>query len=394
MHNFVFHNSTKVIFGKNTLAATGSEACHFGKRVLLVSGVHSAKRHGLLQQVEASLNSAGAEIVHFDGVQANPTVSHVRRGIKQAKENKIDVICALGGGSVIDSAKAISAGQAVEHDVWKFFTGKKTVRTTTPLIAVSTMAASGSEINHGMVLTNDEKQQKFGFGHRFLIPKVAIMDPETTYTVSPEYTAYGAVDAFAHLLECYMTTTQPGTIVQDRYMEGLALSIIESCNTACNAPRDYQARAALMWSAALALNGLSAAGLGKITFPMHLIEHSLSALYDIPHGAGLGAVMPGWLRYHATIIPERINQFFQRVFSLDNNGLHSVFEGISHFEGWLERNSVPIALEDVNISEGDISELAKNALPLAQVWRMREYDQQLIEDILKCCLKRQLSSSI
>lgn len=388
MHNFVFHNPTKVLFGQDTLSATGPETCIYGRKVLLVYGLDSARRHGLLEQISTSLENAGAEIVPFGGVQPNPILDHVRLGILKAKDNNIEVICALGGGSVIDSAKAISAGIPVEHDVWKFFTGKKSIRQTTPLIAISTMAASGSEMNNGMVLTNTETQQKFGFGHRLLFPKVAIMDPETTYTVSPDYTAFGAVDAFAHLLECYMTTTQPGTFVQDRYMEGLAQSIMESCDTACVTPRNYQARAALMWSAALALNGLSAAGLGKIGFPMHLIEHSLSALYDIPHGAGLGVVIPGWLRYHATRIPGRISQFFQRVFGMDMNGTASILNGIDRFEDWLLKNGVPTSLENAGISSLEIGRLAENALPLAKVWRMRDYDQGKIEAILRCCMKK------
>lgn len=387
MHNFVFHNPTKVIFGKETLDLAGAETCYFGNRVLLVSGVNSARSNGILHQVEESLHCAGAKIIHYDGVQANPTVSHVRNGIQLAQKQKVDVICALGGGSVIDSAKAISAGMMIQHDVWKFFNGKKSVRCAAPLVAISTMAASGSEMNHGMVLTNEETQQKFGFGHRFLIPKVAIMNPETTYTVSPEYTAYGAVDAFSHLLECYMTTTQPGTIVQDRYMEGLAQAIIESCNKACVAPDNYEARSALMWSAALSLNGLAAAGLGKIGFPMHLIEHSLSGLYPIAHGAGLGSIIPGWLRYQSALIPDRIAQFFERVFHLDTDGPGSVQTGISRFEEWLHQNNVPSCLEDVGLHSIEIPKLATNAQPLAKVWRMRDYNQEKIESILHHCLR-------
>lgn len=385
MHNFVFHNPTKVLFGRGTIPQAGAEACAYGRRVLLVYGRNSAERNGLLQLVTASLQEAGAEIIEFGGVQPNPTLDHVRAGIQLAKQQQIDVVCALGGGSVIDTAKAISAGTPVEHDVWKFFTGKKSIRQTIPLIAVSTLAASGSEMNSGMVLTNTEKQQKFGFGHRLLFPKVAIMDPETTYTVSPAYTAYGAVDAFTHLLEFYMTTKQPGTIVQDRYIEGLAKSIMASCDMALAEPESYPARAALMWSATLALNGLSAAGLGKVGFPMHLIEHSLSALHDIPHGAGLGIVVPGWLRYHAKCTSERISMFFEHLFGRDMEGTVTATDGIDHLEGWLRKNNVPTTLQEVGISPAEIGRLAENALPLAKIWRMKEYDREKIESILRCC---------
>lgn len=385
MHNFVYHNPTKVIFGRGTIPCTGAETIAFGRRVLLVHGRESARRSGLLEQVSSSLSDAGADIIFHGGVQPNPTLDHVRRGIHEAKSHRIEVICALGGGSVIDSAKAISAGALVEHDVWKFFTGKKSIRQTLPVVAVSTLAASGSEMNSGMVLTNTETRQKFGFAHRLLFPKVAIMDPESTYTVSRQYTAYGAVDAFAHILEFYLTTSQPGTTVQDHYMEGLARSIVAGCNAACHDPRDYQARATLMWSAALALGGLSSAGLGKVGFPMHLIEHSLSALYDIAHGAGLGVVIPGWLRYHAEHIPERMGKFFAQVFGLELHQPGVVTQGICQLENWLAANGVPTSLRQAGIPTVEIGHLAENALPLARIWRMRDYDREKIESILWCC---------
>ena len=388
MHNFVFQNPTKVIFGKDTLHLAGPEACAYGKRILLVYGQSSAQGSGLLEQVKGSLERSGAYVVEFGNVRPNPTLDHVQKGIQLSKKEKIETICALGGGSVIDTAKAISAGAVVEHDVWKFFTGKKSVKGTLPLIAMSTLAASGSEMNSGMVLTNQQTRQKFGFGHRLLFPRVAIMDPQTTYTVPANYTAYGAIDALSHLLEFYMTTVEGYTIVQDRYMEGLALSIIESCDKALVSPEDYNARAALMWSAALALNGLSVAGLGRVGFPMHLIEHSLSAVYDVPHGAGLGVIVPGWLRYNINYIPDRMLQFFQRVLGVTGTGTAAMERGIDILAAWFVKIGAPITLDQLDIDDSNISMLAENALPLAQVWRMRDYNQEKIESILRLCLVR------
>ncbi len=386
MHNFVYHNPTKVIFGKGTIPQTGNETAAFGKRVLLVYGCLSAKSNGLLQRVIGSLEEAGCIVVEHGGVRSNPSLADVHIAIQSAKAENIEVICAVGGGSVIDAAKAISVGTCAEHDVWKFFTGKKSIRQKLPLIAVSTLAASGSEVNSGMVLTNDSTQQKFGFGHRLLHPEVAIMDPETTFTVPANYTAYGAIDALAHIMEFYMTTEQAGINVQDRYMEGLAKCIMESCDHVLLDSGDYQARASLMWSAALALNGLSAAGLGKVGFPMHLIEHSISALHNVPHGAGLSVVIPGWLKYQANQQPARMVQFFRQVFDIkEMSEVETIDCGISALTAWFKKSGAPVSLKELEIDAGEISQFAENALAQAKIWRMREYTQEKIESILELC---------
>jgi alcohol dehydrogenase YqhD (iron-dependent ADH family) len=293
MQNFVYHNPTKILFGRGTIAAIGPETRIWGQRGLLVYGQHSIKNNGLYDQVTTSLQEAGMEMAELGGVRSNPLLSHVRQGIRIAKEHGAEVIVAVGGGSVIDTAKAIAAGTPVEYDVWKFFTGKKGIKQSLPVTTVLTLAASGSEMNSGMVITNDATREKFGFGHRLLHPKVSILDPEATFTVPTEYTVYGAVDAISHVLEFYMTTTDPYTPVQDRLMEGLIENAMSACERCLHDPCDYEGRANLLWTATLALNGLTAAGLGRVGFPMHLIEHSLSALYDVPHGAGLAVVILG-----------------------------------------------------------------------------------------------------
>ncbi|MCK5196627.1 MAG: iron-containing alcohol dehydrogenase, partial [Desulfobulbaceae bacterium] len=229
MRNFVLHNPTTVIFGTETVEQIGKETVQFGKKALLVYGKESIRKYGLYDKIKESLTDQGVEVIDHGGVQSNPGLSHVREGIAVAKKNNIDVIVAVGGGSVIDSAKAISAGAVVEHDVWQFFKGKKSIKSTLPLTCVLTLAAAGSEMNGGMVITNEETQEKFGTGNKHLNPAVSILDPTTTYTVPPDYTAYGAVDAIAHILEFYFTTADPSTPVQDRFMEGLVINIMESC---------------------------------------------------------------------------------------------------------------------------------------------------------------------
>ena len=387
MQNFVFHNPTKILFGRNTVPSIGDETLLLGDRVLLVYGTGSIKKNGLYEQVIQSLSTAGVAITEHGGVQSNPLLSHVNKGIQLAKEHKCNVVCAVGGGSVIDEAKAICAGATVQHDVWKFFTGKKSIKSSLPLTTILTLAASGSEMNSGMVITNDTTSQKFGFGNKQLYPKTSILDPTLTCTVPPDYTAYGAVDALAHVLEFYFTTEDPHTPVQDRLMEGLVINAIESCDRVLANLDDYEARADLMWTATLALNGLTGAGLGKVGFPMHMIEHSLSAFYNVPHGAGLSAVIPGWMYYHAEQAPERFAQFAERVFGIvTGNSKEKADKGIGALETWFQKVHSPTTITALNIPKTDIPRIAENAVSLAKVWRMRDYDEDKIEAILTNCL--------
>lgn len=387
MQNFVFHNPTKILFGKGMVPSIGAETLLHGNKVLLVYGMGSIKAHGLYQEIVASLTDSGCEITEHGGVQSNPVLSHVRRGIALAKAQGCDVVCAVGGGSVIDAAKAICAGATVEHDVWKFFTGKKSVRSPLPLTTVLTLAASGSEMNSGMVITNDDTAQKFGFANRHLYPKTSILDPTLTCSVPPDYSAYGAIDAIAHVLEFYFTTEDPYTPVQDRLMEGLVINAMDGCNRVLSRPNDYQARADLMWTATLALNGLTGAGLGKVGFPMHMIEHSLSAFYNVPHGAGLSAVIPGWMRFHVRLQPQRFAQFARRVFDINTGDIEiDGIRGIAALESWFTEVNSPTSLTALRIPQGDIPKLAENAIGLAKVWRMRDYDAEKIVAILNNCL--------
>ncbi|GAB4338631.1 MAG: iron-containing alcohol dehydrogenase [Desulfobulbaceae bacterium] len=384
MQNFVFHNPTKIIFGRDTIPSIGPETREWGKTCLLVYGTGSIRRNGIYDQVTRSLTGAGLTIHEHGGVRSNPLLSHVREGIAKARENGVDVVVAVGGGSVLDSAKAICAGAVVDHDVWKFFSGKKSVRDALPLTTVLTLAASGSEMNSGMVITRDDTREKFGFGSRFLYPKTSILDPEATFTVPPDYTAYGAVDAVAHVLEYYMTGEDPATPVQDRIMEGLIENAMDSCRRCLREPRNYDARADLMWTATLALNGLTGAGLGRVGFPMHMIEHSLSALYDVPHGAGLSVVIPGWLRWRAQKHPERITRLGGRLFGIAPS-TEAAAATIERLEQWFTEVGSPTRLSGLDIPAEDIPAIADNALGLARFWRLDEYDHRTIEEILHLC---------
>ncbi|MEN8256483.1 MAG: iron-containing alcohol dehydrogenase [Thermodesulfobacteriota bacterium] len=387
MQNFVLHNQTKIIFGADRISEIGREGRAFGKRALLVFGQGSIKKNGIFETVTKSLADQGMEIVLHGGVQSNPLLSHVRLGIERAKKREVDVIVAVGGGSVIDSAKAISAGALVEHDVWKFFTGKKSIKKCLPLTCVLTLAAAGSEMNGGMVISHDEKKLKFGTGNKLLNPAVSILDPTATYSVPATYTAYGAVDAIAHILEFYFTTADPSTPVQDRFMEGLVLNIIESCEKVLKKPADYQGRADLMWCSTLALNGWTAAGLGLVGFPMHMIEHTLSAHHNVPHGAGLSVIVPAWLSFQAQKNPRKYAQLGQRVFQVENSDIKTTAqEGIKRLKKWFEKIGCPTTLKGLKISADEIPFLAEQSLPLASIWRLKDYDHKKIEAILRGCV--------
>lgn len=387
MQNFVLHNQTKIIFGAGRIKEIGGETRAFGRRALLVFGQGSVKTNGIFALVEQSLRDQGMEIVTHGGVQSNPLLSHVRLGIDKARKEAIDVVVAVGGGSVIDSAKAISAGALADHDVWKFFTGKKSIKKCLPLTCVPTLAAAGSEMNGGMVISHDEKKLKFGTGNRLLNPAVAILDPTATYSVPPAYTAYGAVDVIAHMLEFYFTTADPSTPVQDRFMEGLVITVMESCERALQNPEDYQGRADLLWCSTLALNGWTAAGLGLVGFPMHMIAHTLSAHHDVAHGAALSVVMPAWLACQAAANPQKYAQFGRRVFQVENSdAAGAAREAIRRLKKWIARIGCPTSLSDLNIPREEIPFLAEQSLPLAALWRLKEYDSGKIETILRGCV--------
>ncbi|MFA7382369.1 MAG: iron-containing alcohol dehydrogenase [Desulfurivibrionaceae bacterium] len=387
MRDFVFHNPTRIIFGRGVLAQAGDEAATLGTRALLVSGKGSLKKLAVYQNVFQSLRQAGIEVIEHAGVQPNPILSHVQQGVDLAQKNRVEVIVALGGGSVIDSAKAIAAGALAGHDVWRFFKGKKSIKESLPVIALPTVAGSGSESNNGMVISNETTGQKIGIGNRHLFPKIAILDPTVTFSVPASTTAFGAVDAFSHLLEFYLNREESFSPLQDHYSAGLMQTLMAASKAALANPLAYQSRAELMWASSLALNGISAAGLGRVGFPCHLIEHSLSGLHNITHGAGLAAILPGALTYMAGKNPARLAIFAAQVFGLREADQQLLArEGIILFTEWLRKLAVPISLADLNLSEKDIPALAAHTQAQARLWRLSEYPPEIVEAVLWDCL--------
>jgi len=389
MKDFVFHNPTKIIFGEGTISQLGGEAKAYGKKALLVYGMGSVKKNGVYDQAVASLQAAGMEIVEFPGVKSNPLMSYARQGVELAKAEQVDVVVAVGGGSVIDTSKSIAAGAVTDTDILEFFVFTSTVETALPLLTVVTIPAAGSEMNGGMVLTNDETLDKLGTcNYAPLYPKVSILDPTVTYTIPASYTAFSAADSMSHLLEGYLTHTDDWSPIQDRYVEGLCKSIMEAADKTIADPNDYQGRATLMWAATMAFNDLASTGVGPIRFPNHMLEHPLSAIYDIPHGAGLSVMMLAWMTYASEKGNGRIACFARNVLGIEaSDDAAAAKEGIEAFRQWLKQIGSYTSFADAGIPESGIDKITERTVALANLWGMTEhgYNADTISEIYRMC---------
>ena len=387
MQYFVFENPTKIIFGKGSIARIGAEAKRFGRRVLMVYGMGSVRASGVYEQVLNSLKEAGVDVVELSGVKSNPLLSKAKEGIALARAMPVDAVLAVGGGSVIDTAKTIAAGVTADHDPWEFFVYTKLVREALPVLVVLTMSASASEMNAAAVITNDETLQKFSVRSPLIQPKASILDPEVLYTVSPAYTAYSAVDIVTHMLEGYFTNTESGeSPLQDRMVYAFMKTIMEATAKSLADPRDYDARANFMWSGTLAFNGLTTAGMGIVGFPVHMIEHSLSALYDIAHGAGLSVVLPGWMTWSAAKRPARFARLAREFFgAAEADDAKAAAAGIAKLRDWFRSIGSPVSLKEGGIPEGDIEKIADNAVELAKTWKLKDYTKDVIVEVLNHC---------
>ncbi|MCL2117597.1 MAG: iron-containing alcohol dehydrogenase [Planctomycetaceae bacterium] len=390
MQNFTFHNTTKIIFGQDTIGQLGQEAKPYGRKALFIYGQGAIKRNGVYDQAVASLKAAGIEIVEFPGVRANPVLSHTRDGIALAKSQNIDLVVAVGGGSVIDEAKAVCAGACTDTDVWQFYTRESAPAKALPLIAVLTVAATGTEMNGGTVIMNEATKEKYGCGYPLLAPKVSILDPTTTFTVGPEYTAYAAVDAATHLLESYFTSTDPNTLLQDRYVEGIVRTIMDVTETMLKSPDNYAARATFMWAATLAWNSIAPCGVGPWSTPNHLIGHSMSALFDTPHGASLSISLSGWLPWYAEqseANARKLEQFGKEVIGFTwRDTQRAVEETISSLRAWFRRIKSPTRLAGINVDDAGLVQVAENVEMCNVHWGLPDYTKDRVIRILKKCI--------
>ncbi|MCX7982720.1 MAG: iron-containing alcohol dehydrogenase [Syntrophales bacterium] len=382
MQNFVFHNPTRIIFGAGQIARVGEEVKRWGKKALLVYGMGSIKKNGIYENVVSSLKEAGVDIIEYPGVKPNPVLSHVRGGVEVAKKEQVEVILAVGGGSVIDSAKAIAAGAKVEHDVWDFFTFSQPIRDALPIVTIVTVSASASEMNGGAVLTKEEGALKFGVASPALYPRVSILDPTTLYSLDARYTAYSTVDILAHMWEGYFNGAEKEPLLQDRLVEALTRTIMESTEVALKEPANYKARANIMWGSVLAFNGLTTAGVGRAPYPVHMIEHSLSALYDMAHGAGLAIVLPAWMTYALEEKEPRFARLGREIFGLSGDDREVAKNTVQEIKKWFSSIGCAVTLGEAGISKDEIKRIAENAVHLAELWRMKDYTKDVILEVL------------
>ena len=388
MQSFIFENPTKIIFGQGQIKRIGQEVARFGNKVLLVYGQGSIKKNGVYDQVISSLSESKLTVVEFPGVRSNPVLSHAVQGIETAKREGVEVILAVGGGSVIDTAKTIAAGVMADHDVWDLFTYKKTIQAALPVLTVVTISASASEMNAAAVITREEGRQKYSIRSLHIQPKVSILDPSVLFTLDRDYSAYSAVDAVTHMLEGYFNNTENNpSPLQDGMVEGLMKTIMGATETILRLPEDYDARANMMWAATLAFNGLTTAGMGQVALPVHMIEHSLSALYDVAHGAGLSIILPGWMKSQLQNKSGRFARLAREVFSVTaEKDEEAALAGIDRLKKWFSLIGSPVSLREAQIPAQDIEKIAENAAALAQIWGLKTYNEEVIIKILELCV--------
>lgn len=354
---FDFHNPTRLTFGAGTLSHLGETAARYGARALLVTGGGSVKRSGVFDRAVKSLSDAGVSVFECNGVEPNPRISSVKRGAAIARENACDLVVALGGGSVMDAAKVMSAAVYYDGDPWDMiYHGQEKVHVPVralPLITVPTLAATGSEMNCGAVITNEETKEKSFVMTECLYPQVALLDPELTVSVPKDQTAYGVCDLITHVTEGYFNGTD-STPIQDRFAEGVILTAMEYGPKAIADGHDLNARAQVMWAATVALNGWVQAGGGGAGYPVHMIEHTVSAYHDITHAAGLAIINPAWMRFAAKNNTPKFVQFAERIFGLtakERDDLDCALAGIDRFEKFLKSIGCPTRFSELGIDD-------------------------------------------
>jgi hypothetical protein len=362
MNNFFFHNPTKILFGKGVLEKLASELKTYGTRILIVYGGGSIKKTGLYDKIINDLSKQNIEIFELSGVKSNPVVSLVRKGISLVRNNGIQVILAVGGGSVMDTSKAVAAGAMVDHDVWDFFSRKEKIEKALPLVMVPTRPASASEMNGGAVITNDETNQKLGAGGGALYSKVSLLDPELTFSVSTNITACAAADTISHIFEPYFNGANKNTKISDSLAEAVIKIVIETTPKALMNQNDYNARGDLMWAATIAHNGMLSFGTNPVWYYLHAIEHPLSALYDVPHAAGISIIIVGWTKYTAEHTPSKLAQLGRNIFNFEGDGKETALQTANKFEEWLKSIKCPTTLKEVGITEDKFEAIANNAL--------------------------------
>lgn len=332
----------------------------------------------MFDRVSSSLKESEIEYIEIGGVVSNPLLSKVYEAIKVAEKHQVDSILAVSGGSVLDSVKTIAAGAKYDGDVWDFYIGKAVIQDALPLFSILTLAATGSEMNQFAVVTNDETKEKPVIMSPQIFPKVSVVNPELMATVAKDYLAYSAVDIFAHCLDLYFTATYLPNF-NKALLESILKTVMNTTEILLENEDDYDARAEFAWVSSIALCGLTFSGVAGNSYDTHMIEHAMSALFNVAHGAGLAVVLPAWMKWHNQKNPAQYERFAQEVFCVKG-----VLEGIHQLEAWFKKIGAPVTLAEANIPRETISNIADNAYGFATLLGINElYPKETIVDILE-----------
>jgi len=387
VENFTFLNPTKLIFGKGQLEQLKTEIPPYGKKVLLVYGGGSIKKSGLYDNVIGILAEIGAQVFELSGVEPNPRISTARKGVEICKREGIEFLLAVGGGSVIDCTKLIAAGAKYEGDPWDIVIRKTAVLEALPFGTVLTLAATGSEMNSGSVITNWETNEKYGWGSAVTFPKFSILDPVNTFTVPRNQTIYGMVDMMSHVLEHYFHLEE-NTDFQDRMCESLLITVMETAPKLLADLENYEHRATILYAGTMALNGMVNMGYHG-DWATHNLEHAVSAVYDIPHGGGLAILFPHWMEHNLSVKPERFKKLAVRVFSVDPEGKtaeEAGLEGIRKLRQFWNSIEAPARLADYDIDDSKIELMADRAMVNGEFGNFKKLNRDDVLDIYRASL--------
>lgn len=378
MNNFTYMNPTRIIFGRDTIKRLGQEVARDGiKQVLLVYGRGSIFTNGVYEQVTSSLRVARISFEELSGVQPNPIISKVQKGIYLARGCQAQAVIAIGGGSVFDTAKAIAVGFYYRGDVWDFFSGQARPKQALPLFGVLTISGTGSEMNNMAVVTREEDMKKWPMVSSHIYPRLSIIDPAVQESLPARDTAQGAVDIITHLLEVYFDGSQ-GVDLMREYAEGLIRTVMEQAVRLLEDPSDYEARAQLAWAATLALNGSTYPGSKGGDWATHIMEHSLSAFYQVAHGTGLAVLLPAWMRYVYKSDPGTFERFAQKIFGITTiSGEERIKAGIDALQEFFISLGIPSHLHEIEVAEADLEAMAENALlkgPIGVLQKLNKSD--------------------
>lgn len=388
MFPFEYYIPTKIVFGEGSINRLGETASPFAKKAILVTyDEQLVKSLGLLEKAIASLKEAKIEVIPFFGVKSNPTVEHIRKGIDLAKSEKPDVLIALGGGSVIDSVKAMALGTFYEGDVWDLAIGEGEATKALPIITALTIPATSSEMNSTSVISNDEIRRKEGFVNPLMFPKVSILDPELTYSIPIQQTAISGADIVSHLMEGYINHNDPWAPMQDRFAQGMIKTVIDCMDILLKDPKNPQARATMMWTSTFAWNGFYVCGIGPFDSPIHMVGHTFSAFYDLPHGSAMSVSIPAVMKFHLKERIEKYSVFANEIFGITGEiSEKTAKSGIDALVNWFKKINVPTTFAEANMPTNEFDAMADDILTTAEHWGIESYSKEMVLDILKLCI--------